>query len=189
MFKRLFLIPCLLLFAGSAFSQGIPVPEDLQAHPGYIEFSSISTQIDEEPNIEIFLKGPLLRLVAEASSIEDPDLARMLHKLEAIRVLAYDMDEVSSSSEDQLLNIGRALSQEMTGANWEPVARIREDDERVYIYFKTLNDSIQGLTVVAIDSRDEAVFVNIVGEINPEEVGRIGRKFNVDVLDDVTDYR
>jgi hypothetical protein len=36
---------------------------------------------------------------------------------------------------------------------------------------------------------DETFFVNIVGDINPQEIGRIGRKFDINPLDEMTvDY-
>ena len=31
--------------------------------------------------------------------------------------------------------------------------------------------------------------MNIVGEIDPEQLGRLGHRFNIDALDDSLDYR
>ena len=40
------------------------------------------------------------------------------------------------------------------------------------------------MTVVTIDSGGEAVFMNIVGEIDPTQLGRVASRFGVD-LDDI----
>jgi len=51
------------------------------------------------------------------------------------------------------------------------------------------DDKIDGLVVMAVDEngldndrgKPEAAFINIIGQIDPEQVGRITRRFNVDV--------
>jgi hypothetical protein len=47
-------------------------------------------------------------------------------------------------------------------------------------------DQIDGLTVLVVNPGDnETVFVNIVGAIRPEEIGRIGRRFRINALEDL----
>ena len=46
---------------------------------------------------------------------------------------------------------------------------------------------IAGMVVMVVSPEDdETVFVNIVGQIDPEQIGRIGRKFDIDPLDEMT---
>jgi hypothetical protein len=63
------------------------------------------------------------------------------------------------------------------------VARIREDENEVYLYVKEHGEEIDGLTAMVISEEGEAVFVNIVGHIDPSQIGRIGRRFDIDELD------
>ena len=46
-------------------------------------------------------------------------------------------------------------------------------------------DNIDGLVVMVVSDDDEAVFVNVVGTIDPAQIGRIGHSFRIDALDDI----
>lgn len=170
-------------------AQAQQVPADILNHPGYARFDLLSAQIGEEPNVEVFLKGPLLRLAAEASRFEDPALADMLHKLKAVRVYAYHLEDAPRRAklEAALVETSSAIAAHLSNDGWEQAARIRDDGERIYFYLKIVEERIEGLVVMAIDDEDEAVFVNIVGEVDPADIGRIGQRFRIGALDEI-DY-
>ncbi|NNE34815.1 MAG: DUF4252 domain-containing protein [Rhodothermales bacterium] len=176
-----------LLFAGilvgllGLWTPDLRAQDRLQDDPGYVDVDRMNSWFDEEATVEVNVKGALLNMIAEASRYEDPDLARMLHRLKAIQVRAY---ELSSSdfgrASGRLKDFGRSLEQD----GWETVVRARQDDEHVEMYLRSRGDRITGMVVLGVDRSDaEAVMVNIVGEIDPDEIGRIGRKFNFGVLD------
>ena len=178
----------LLLVVAIVPAQAQQVPADLLNHPGYARFDLIPEQIGEEPNVEVFLKGPLLRLAAEASRFEDPALADMLYKLKAVRVFAYDLEDSANPEvlAADFIQTSQAIADQLGQDTWEQVARIRDEGERIYFYLKTVEERIEGLVVMVMDDReDEAVFVNIVGEIDPSDIGRIGRRFRIGALDDM----
>lgn len=169
-----------LAFAFAAAPAGA---QDLRNEPGYLDLAGIDGWFDDEPWLEVNIKGALLRLVTEASRGEDPELTSILSKLKAIEVRGYPLTHA------QFEDIGRrtgSLASELEGRGWDTVVRVREDDQRVNIFMKVQEDVIAGLVVMVLEPDDEegAVFVNIVGDINPEEIGRIGRKFNIDPLSD-----
>ena len=63
---------------------------------------------------------------------------------------------------------------------------VRDDDEHVHIHVRVYEGVIVGMMVMVVSpDDDESVFLNIVGEINPEQIGRIGRKFDIEPLDGV----
>ena len=68
---------------------------------------------------------------------------------------------------------------------WETVVRVREDGEDVNIQLKTRDNAIAGLVVLVTESGGESVFINIVGNISPKEIGRLGRALNIDPLEDL----
>ena len=108
-------------------------------------------------------------------------LSVMLHRLKAIQVRAYELsyDDFGRAS-GKLKDFGRVLERD----GWETVVRAREDDEHVEMYLRTNGMRIAGLVVLALDMDEgEAVMVNIVGEIDPDEIGRLSRRFNFGVLD------
>ena len=49
------------------------------------------------------------------------------------------------------------------------------------------DDSVEGLVVTVIDSsKKELVFVNLVGNIKPEQIATIGKRLNIDPLAKLT---
>ena len=170
---RIKLIPTLILVTlvtSTAFAQ-----KSIESEPGFIDVDQIEVWFGEEPKLEVNIHGALLNLVAEASRFEDPDLATMLKKLKGISVRGFDADGFD-------LQAVRAKTSEMSkklkADGWETIVRVRDDDEYVDMYVKTQNDVIAGMVVMVIDDDDEAIFVNIIGEIDPEQIGRLGNKFH-----------
>lgn len=157
---------------------------DLSRDPGYVDMAFVERWIDTEASIEVNIRGALLRLVASASEAEDPELARLLRRLKAIQVRGYPLHGTTDyrAAEDHAARLADRLRQR----DWDTVLSIRETGERVDMYVKAGDEAIAGLVVFVVDAHDgESVFINIVGEIDPEEIGRIGRKFNIGSLDGV----
>lgn len=172
------------LFLGVFAAAALPLraQDALSRDPGYVDFAVVEQWFDREARVEVNVKGALLKLVAEASEYEDPELARMLRKITAIQVRGYALDAGSFASIERQTS---ALARRLEGMGWETVARVREDDERVDVFIKMRGDVIAGLTVLVVSpGDDDTVFVNIVGDIDPEQIGRIGRKFNIGRLQD-----
>lgn len=165
------LIILTLAFAWPAAAQAV---ED---EPGYVDFGGLERYFDVEPTIEINIKGLLLRLVAEASRYEDPDLADMLRNVKGIFVRAFDLRRVDY---DDVERQKRIITRRLEADGWETVVRVRDRDETTHMFVRIIDDGIAGMVVMTIVPRDdETVFLNIVGDIDPEQIGRIGRKFNI----------
>ena len=178
--SRTSLLLCALLFAGAA---GTAHAQGLDREPGYLDLATVDTWFEAEPWLEVNIKGALLKLVAEASRYEDPELTDLLLKLKAIEVRGYAL------SWPQYEGIERRtsdLAKRLEAKGWDTVARVRERSERTDVYLKVHDGVIAGLAVLVLEpgSDDGAVFVNIVGEIDPEQIGRIGSKFNIGPLQD-----
>lgn len=180
----------LLLVPGVALSLFAPparAQEALEQDPGYVDVRLVEEGLGRPASIEVNIRGALLRLVASASEHEDPDLARLLRRLKAIQVRGFPLAsaEDARAAERNADRLGRRLE----GHGWDAVMRVRDAGERVDMYVRTRDDdAIAGLVVFVVDTNDdESVFINIVGEIDPEEIGRIGRTFNIGSLDGVAD--
>jgi hypothetical protein len=151
--------------------------ETLHEEPGFVDFRAIELWFDAEPTLEVNIKGALLRLVAEASRYEDPELADLLVKLKAIQMRGFplrraDFEDIERHAE--------RLSRHLEDEGWDTVMHVRDHDERVDMYLRTYRGEIAGLLVMVVEpGENESVFVNIVGEIDPEQIGRLGRKFNL----------
>jgi hypothetical protein len=157
----------------------------IRKHPGYVNFDDIDIPGDAEETVEVYIKGPLLKLVASVTEHEDPALSKMLARLLMVRVNTFSIDsKLAKELKPKVKNIEKQLQKQ----NWEKIVRVKERDDLVNIYLKfDKKDRIAGLVVMAIEDDDEAVFVNIVGELDWEQISKLGKKFDIDELKDVSE--
>ena len=176
----------LLLFAVAVGPTNAWASPPLEKQPGYIEFSSLGLFDDPEPEaaIEIYLKDPLLDLVAAATRFEDAELADMLEALYLIRVQAYHKAEGQDLDTSYDYESIAERLKALTLPDWERVVQVRERDERMQFYVRSEDEAIVGLLVL-VGSPREFVFINIVGLLDLAQVGRIGRKFDIAPLDSI----
>ena len=144
---------------------------DLSGRPGYVDFSVLAENYGE-PRVMIDLGSSLLQLVS-AMKHDDPVAEEALRSLESVRIHVYNTDGETAPAEERIEHVDKVLS----GAAWEKIVRVREPDEQVDIYVKHSGDRIEGVTVMALDG-EEAVFINILGSIDPEQLGTVVREFD-----------
>ena len=170
----LFLTVLGLLLAASAAFAGPPAPP-----PGSVPFDELGIFPREKLSVEINLGPPLLRLVAAATGKEDPEFSRLIANLQEIRVQVFPAaagDEGSVRT-----RIGRAVSW-LEDHGWAATVKVREEGEETFIYLKEADGNIQGLTLLSFEPGEEAVVINIVGRIDPAQLGRLGQELDLPVL-------
>ena len=149
--------------------------DELKDLAGYVDFGDLSATYGE-PKITINLGGTMLNFVGMMSSSESPETSEMISKLKGIRVQIYTLDENIDAARDQF---GKTKSS-LKSSGCEPIVQVNEDDEQVLVYMKTNEGNMEGMTVMVVDE-EEAVFVNIIGQLNPAELGRVMESFDVDI--------
>ena len=160
-----------MLLALSAVAQ----EDELKTMPGYVAFESLD-EVYGEPKVRVNVGGFLLSLMSKAAK-NDPEAAAILEGLESVRINVYSTGGEVAPAIDQLQNAKNMLSNQ----NWEPIIQVNEDRQNVQVFIKANGEGVQGLTVMAVDA-DDAVFVNILGSIDPENLGAIMDQFDVDLL-------
>jgi len=155
--------------------------EDYTKLPGYFNLDVFSNMFsEEEPVLEVKLRGALLRMAAGLAANEDPEAADALMGIKLIRVEKYALKKGEFSA---VKKKNRQIAKMLEKKGWEQVARVREKDEQVFIHVKTSKDKIVGLVVASVGEDNEAVFVNIVGKIDPDQMARLGKKWDIQGLD------
>jgi len=77
----------------------------------------------------------------------------------------------------------QGIRKDLETKGWERIVKVQDKGQDVGVYLKTQNkDTVQGLVVVVIDGGKEAVFVNVVGDIKPEQLSMLGEKLHIDPL-------
>ncbi len=149
--------------------------DELVDLPGYVDFGDLSATYGE-PKITINLGGTMLNFVGMMSSSESPETSEMISKLKGIRVQIYSLDENVDAARDQFSETRSNLK----SSGWEPIVQVNEDDEQVLVYMKSIDGNMEGMTVMVVDE-EEAVFVNVIGQLNPAELAQVMDKFDVNV--------
>lgn len=167
------------LFAGQAIAQDVDAKT--RKLPGYVDFKAMKMFKGQEARVEVFLKEPMLKLVNQFVRKEDPELHDVLGKLKLVRVQVFDIDPDMIA---QFTEVTNNVSGELDKKGWERIVRVRDDDDNVDVYLLPSEnyESILGIVVMAAED-EQAVFVNIVGEIRPEDVSRLGEHFDINELE------
>lgn len=154
----------------------------IESLPGYFDFDELEDIVGVETTLEVNFKGAILRMAAEAARIEDDTLADLLLKLKGIQVRGYTLDEDSRKALENRIG---PLFRQMTDDGWDRVVRVRDEEEFVEMLVRdATGERVEGLIVFVIGGGpNETVFVNIVGEIDPEDIGRLGRRFRIGALE------
>ena len=147
----------------------------LKDYPGYVDFGELNT-IFGEPSVQISVGESLLGLVSSLSASEDPEAAELFKRLNGVRVNVYETDGMADGAVDLVKDVSARLVER----GWEAVVTVNSDDEQVRIFMMINDGQVEGITVMAIEET-EAVFVNVIGSINPEELGKVMENFDLDL--------
>jgi len=174
--KRLLMNKFVIGFLCALFALPVLAQEDeLKNLAGYVDFGDLSATYGE-PKITINLGGTMLNFVGQMSSEDSPETSKLISKLKGIRVQIYNTADKMDAALEQFGKTKKHLK--TTG--WEPIVQVNEDDEKVLVYTKMVDGNMEGMTVMVVDD-EEAVFVNVIGHLNPAELGKVMDKFDVHV--------
>jgi hypothetical protein len=157
-------------------------PEDVTKHPGYIDFGTVNVFGKEPPDVEIIIDQALLNFLVPLSQKSDPEFADMVSKLLQIRVQCF---KVAPDKLEAIEKKTQEVSGKLESLGWARIVKVldREENSQTYVYMRMQGNKVQGLAVMSVDPTDKASFVNIVGEIDPEQLGKLESKFDIHGLD------
>ena len=172
----------LTLFLTAMLALPAMAQEDaLKAFPGYVDFGELNS-IFGEPTVQISIGASLLGLVGSLSASEDPEAAEMFKRLNGVRVNVFENQEIPAEG----LDFVKDISAQLSDRGWESVVTVNSEEEQVRIFMMINGDQVEGITVMAVEE-SEAVFVNVIGNINPAELEKVMSNFDVDLDGDDED--
>jgi len=172
----------MMVMAGSVMADNFE--KRLKKEPGYVDFGAIEFFESEEARIEVYLKEPMLKLIGKFMKTDDPEMFDIMNKLLLVRVQVFD---INRSVAGKLAEISSVTAKRLDGEGWDRLVRVREQDEHIDVYLKPSEDynTVKGIVVMVINDNDEAIFVNIVGDINPDDISKLGGQFDIDELEGI----
>jgi hypothetical protein len=166
--NNLFLKKAFLLLAitASFFFSGCGITASgLHSHAGYADIESpYWWQADNEVNLSL---GPLAIGTARwvIDSDEDPEIDALLDDVDGVRISVYKVEDNSDIFEENFAETQANLRAE----GWVNVVRVNDENTTDFslMFIKSNGEVIDGLVVLSL-SDDEAVFVNVIGNIHPD---------------------
>ena len=148
--------------------------------PGQIDFGSFSPSKSGGEFVEIQLKGPLLSLAARVAGKEDPEVGRLFESLKSVHVNVVGLGEDNRSQVSERLTEIRG---QLTKEGWERIVNVQEKGSQVSVHVKMRgSESVEGIVVMIEERGKQAVFINVVGDVKPEQLEKLGARLNLEPL-------
>jgi len=173
--KRFAIITTLALATGS--------PVWAEEFAGQVDFGTFTPSKDGGEFVEVNVPGTLIMLASKLVEKQEPDMAKLLNGLKAVHVNVIGLGDDNRA---EIQKRAQKIRKDLAGKGWERIVAAQQNNQDVGIYLKVSDKGeVQGLVAVVLDGEQHAVFVNIVGEIKPEQVAMIGEKLHLDPLKEI----
>jgi hypothetical protein len=106
----------------------------------------------------------------------------LFKRLKGVRVNVFETETLV----DGAVGLVKDVSSKLNKLGWEPVVTVNSKNEQVRIFMMIRDNQVEGITVMSLDE-EESVFVNIIGSINPEELGKVMKNFDIELHSDEND--
>jgi dUTPase len=174
------LLSAVIFFTSSLFIGSSAFANDITQERGYVDFANLESDYGE-PKVMVNLNKTMLGFISKIN-MSDPEASELISKLKAVRVQIYNMTD----NDQPALDLIAKVSEDIKTKDWLPIVTVNEKDEKVRVFTKITNDVMDGLVVMVINNsvvrnEREAVFINIVGEIDPAQINRVTKSLNIDI--------
>lgn len=174
-----------ILLGVALLATGLAVVSRAETRPGEVDFGKIGDPHDGGKYVEINLGRNLLTLAAKLVERHQPEAGKLLRSVDAVRVTVVSLkNDNEKAIEKRILEIRGQLAKD----GWERIVTAQEESgEDAGIFIKARGDeALQGLVITVIDGKkQEAVLVNIVGDIKPEQIADLGDALHIEPLQKV----
>jgi hypothetical protein len=150
---------------------GITAP---RSNEGFADLDSLG--VSDTDHVLSLSVGPALLRFAARHVDNDSETQALLRSLEGVRVKVYEIDGDAGRVAERMSRMNGRLQDD----GWETVMTVRSGTERVYMLLRVVDEEIRGMTVLVSDGESEAVIVNLMGTIRPEQFSDVMVALDVD---------
>jgi len=147
---------------------------------GHFDFGKLPASSGGGEQVEIAVGGAILSIAAKLIDKKEPEAAALFRSVKSVRVHVL---ELKDDNRKEMLERIKQIRTDLGAKGWDKVVSVQQKKEDVAVFLKTRGDeAVEGLVVTVLDGDKEAVLVNIVGDIKPEQVALLGEKLKLDPL-------
>jgi hypothetical protein len=157
----------LLLLSGC----GITAP---RGNVGFAELDSLG--IGDTDRVMTLSLGPAVLHFAANYVDDEPETRELLRSLDGVRIRIYEINGDAARVAYRM----NAMSHQLQDDGWESVMTVREQNEQTHMLLRTSGGQIRGMTVLVSDGDSEAVVINLMGDIRPEQFSDVMVALDVD---------
>ena len=152
------------------------------AQSGYFPIEDLGLFSEGDLEVDVDLSGAMLRVAAGAMENQDESLAELVANLERVRLqVGASINVDAETASRKIADVCSTLE----GSGWQKILSVEEGAEQVYLFAIESAGNIAGLTALVNEGGEEIVVVNIVGDIEPETLGRLLAKMEDLDLDEL----
>ncbi len=119
----------------------------------------------------INLTQSMIGLASKFIGENDVDAKNLLESVKGVKLLIAETTNSKLKSDANIL---------IKGGNYEELMKIKDGDDNISIMVQENGDIIKEI-IVMVDSVDEFVFINLNGNIDPQQVGKVLKTLNIKV--------
>jgi hypothetical protein len=148
--------------------------------PGVVDFGKFTPPGNGSEFVEVQIRSNLLNFAATLVEKDEPEAAKLLRGVQLVRVNVVGLTD---GNREEMQKRVQTIRQDLEGRGWERNVNVQgKDGEDVGVYTQTQGGTaIAGIAVTVVDP-EHAVFVNLVGDIRPEQIVALGEKLNIKPL-------
>lgn len=147
--------------------------------PGFVDFGKFKPE-EGAQFVEVNVNGNIIEMVTALARKHEPEVADALKGLKRIHVNVLGLTENNRVEVESKV---KKVREELTDAGWERMVTAVQDDQDIGVYVKTRgSEAFEGIVVTVLNKKDQAVFVNVVGDIRPEKLAVVGERFDIEPL-------
>jgi Domain of unknown function (DUF4252) len=151
--------------------------------PGAVDFGKFTPPGNGSEFVEVQIRSNLLNFAAILVEKDEPDAAKLLRSVQLVRVNVVGLTD---GNREEMQKRVQTIRQDLEGRGWERNVNVQgKDGEDVGVYIQMQGGTaIAGIVVTVVDP-EHAVFVNLVGDIRPEQIAALGEKLNIKPLKEI----
>jgi len=152
--------------------------ESLQ--PGEVDFGEFAPPNSGGEFVEINVGSTLISLAARLVPKEQKEVAKLINSLHLVRVNVIGLDD---ENREELKTRAQKIQKSLKTQGWERVVTAKSKGQDVGVHIKMRGkESVAGIAVIVLEGDRQAVFINIVGDVKPEQLSLVGEQLNIDPL-------